>query len=116
MRTTAILVERALRLSVSEEGDGQLGLNWISSEGYYRYRKLVKVEGGPVGSVEAGSLSPDVGANDAEGRALVRTPQGLGPPTLLPIGLDGKERRAQRIVGELSADAFLARLAHARKR
>ncbi|MDA8129598.1 MAG: protein-disulfide reductase DsbD [Betaproteobacteria bacterium] len=60
-------------------------------------------------------LRPDVTANDAEDRALMSAHQVLGPPTLLLIGPDGKERRAQRIVGELSADAFLARLAQARK-
>ena len=59
-------------------------------------------------------LRPDV-ANDADDRALMRAHQILGPPTLLLIGPDGKERRVERIVGELSADAFLARLAPARK-
>ncbi|MCL5060769.1 MAG: redoxin family protein [Candidatus Thermoplasmatota archaeon] len=36
-------------------------------------------------------------------------------PTLLLIGPDGQERRVERIVGELGADAFLARLEQARK-
>lgn len=60
-------------------------------------------------------LRPDVTANDADDQALMRAHQILGPPTLLLIGPDGKERRVERIIGELSADAFLARLAQARK-
>ncbi|MFH1818694.1 MAG: protein-disulfide reductase DsbD [Pseudomonadota bacterium] len=60
-------------------------------------------------------LRPDVTANDADDQALMRAHQILGPPTLLVIGPDGKERRVERIIGELSADEFLARLAQARK-
>ena len=60
-------------------------------------------------------LRPDVTANDADDQALMRAHQILGPPTLLLIGPDGKERRVERIIGELSADAFLARLEQARK-
>ncbi len=60
-------------------------------------------------------LRPDVTANDADDQALMRAHQVLGPPTLLLIGPDGKERRVERIVGELGADAFLARLAQAGK-
>ncbi|MDP1928171.1 MAG: hypothetical protein Q8K62_06625 [Thiobacillus sp.] len=41
--------------------------------------------------------------------------QTLGPPMLLLIGPDGKKRRVERIIGELSADAFLAPMAQARK-
>jgi thiol:disulfide interchange protein DsbD len=59
-------------------------------------------------------LRPDVTANNADDQALMRTHQILGPPTMLLIGPDGKERRAERIIGELSADEFLARLARAR--
>jgi thiol:disulfide interchange protein DsbD len=33
----------------------------------------------------------------------------LGPPTLLWIGPDGEERRAQRITGEVNAEQFLQR-------
>ncbi|MFZ3084446.1 protein-disulfide reductase DsbD [Rhodoferax ferrireducens] len=61
-------------------------------------------------------LRPDVTANNADDQALMRTHQILGPPTMLLIGPDGKERRAERIVGELSADEFLARLARARQK
>lgn len=61
-------------------------------------------------------LRPDVTANNADDRALMRTHQILGPPTMLLIGPDGKERRAERIIGELSADDFLARLARAKQR
>jgi thiol:disulfide interchange protein DsbD len=39
----------------------------------------------------------------------------MGPPTILLIGPDGQERRVERIVGELGADAFLARLEQAGK-
>ena len=60
-------------------------------------------------------LRPDVTANDADDRALMSAHQILGPPTLLLIGPDGKERRAERIIGELGTDAFLARLARARQ-
>lgn len=60
-------------------------------------------------------LRPDVTANNADDRALMRTHQILGPPTMLLIGPDGKERRAERIIGELSADEFLARLARAKQ-
>ncbi|MBT9569438.1 MAG: protein-disulfide reductase DsbD [Thiobacillus sp.] len=59
-------------------------------------------------------LRPDVTANDADDQNLMRTHQILGPPTILLIGPDGQERRAQRIIGELNADAFLARLNQAR--
>ncbi|WP_298218323.1 protein-disulfide reductase DsbD [Halothiobacillus sp.] len=60
-------------------------------------------------------LRPDVTANDAEDRALMRAHQILGPPTIMLIGPDGKERRAERIIGELSAVEFLAHLDRARK-
>ena len=60
-------------------------------------------------------LRPDVTANNADDQALMRTHQILGPPTLLLIGPDGKERRAGRIIGEFSADEFLARLAQAKQ-
>ena len=60
-------------------------------------------------------LRPDVTANNADDQALMRTHQILGPPTMLLIGPDGKERRAERIIGELSVDEFLARLARARE-
>ncbi len=60
-------------------------------------------------------LRPDVSANNADDQALMRTHQILGPPTLLLIGPDGQERRAERIIGELSADDFLARLARAKQ-
>ena len=60
-------------------------------------------------------LRPDVTANNADDQALLRAHQILGPPTMLLIGPDGKERRAERVVGELSADEFLARLQRARQ-
>ena len=55
-------------------------------------------------------IRPDVTANDAQDQALMREHQILGPPTLLLIGPDGQERRAERMIGELGADEFLARL------
>ncbi|WP_132986069.1 protein-disulfide reductase DsbD [Luteimonas terricola] len=55
-------------------------------------------------------LRPDVTANDAEDQALQRAWQVAGPPTLLLIGPDGEERRAERTIGEVGADAFLLRL------
>lgn len=60
-------------------------------------------------------LRPDVTANNADDQALMRAHQILGPPTMLLIGPDGKERRAERIIGELDADEFLARLARAKQ-
>jgi len=60
-------------------------------------------------------LRPDITANSADDQALLRAHQILGPPTMLLIGPDGKERRAERIVGELSTDEFLARLKRARQ-
>lgn len=60
-------------------------------------------------------LRPDVTANNANDQALMRAHQILGPPTMLLIGPDGKERRSERVIGELSADDFLARLARAKQ-
>lgn len=60
-------------------------------------------------------LRPDVTANNANDQALMRAHQILGPPTMLLIGPDGKERRGERVIGELSADDFLARLARAKQ-
>ncbi|SFH32131.1 protein-disulfide reductase DsbD [Modicisalibacter xianhensis] len=60
-------------------------------------------------------LRPDVTANDATDRELLDAHGILGPPTLMLFGPDGEERRAQRIVGEITADAFLERLEQARQ-
>jgi thiol:disulfide interchange protein DsbD len=60
-------------------------------------------------------LRPDVTANDTDDQALMRAHQILGPPTLLLIGPDGREHRAERIIGELGADEFLSRLARAKQ-
>jgi len=60
-------------------------------------------------------LRPDMTANNADDRALMSVHQILGPPTVLLIGPDGKERRAERVIGELGADEFLSRLARARQ-
>lgn len=58
-------------------------------------------------------LRPDVTANDATDRELLDAYGILGPPTLMLFGPDGKERRAQRIVGEITSEAFLERLEQA---
>ncbi|WP_293641522.1 protein-disulfide reductase DsbD [Polaromonas sp.] len=60
-------------------------------------------------------LRADVTAANADNRALMSVHQILGPPTLLLIGPDGQERRAERVIGELNADEFLARLLRARQ-
>ena len=60
-------------------------------------------------------LRPDVTANNTDDQALMRAHQILGPPTMLLIGPDGKERRAERVIGELDADEFLARLTRAKQ-
>ena len=60
-------------------------------------------------------LRPDVTANNGDDQALMRAHQILGPPTMLLIGPDGKERRGERVIGELSADQFLSRLARAKQ-
>lgn len=58
-------------------------------------------------------LRPDVTRNNAADKTLMQEFGIIGPPTLLLIGPDGEERRAQRIIGELSAEEFMARLADA---
>lgn len=60
-------------------------------------------------------LRPDVTDNDAADQALMGEFGIIGPPTLLLIGPDGEERRAQRVVGEIGADAFLERLQRAQR-
>lgn len=58
-------------------------------------------------------LRADVTANDKLDRELMRELQVVGPPTILIIGPDGQEYRAQRTTGEVSARQFLERLAAA---
>src|SRR3546814_15563321 len=60
-------------------------------------------------------VRPDVTANDAADRALMKAWQVAGPPTLLLIGPDGQEHRAERTVGEITPEAFLARLQRVQK-
>lgn len=55
-------------------------------------------------------LRPDVTRNDEQDRALLAHWGVQGPPTLMLVGPDGKERRGQRVVGSISAQAFLERL------
>ena len=55
-------------------------------------------------------LRPDVTANDVADQQLMRAWQVSGPPTLLLIGPDGRERRYERTVGEIGASEFLQRL------
>jgi thiol:disulfide interchange protein DsbD len=59
-------------------------------------------------------LRPDVTANDAVDQTLMHEWQVVGPPTLLLIGPDGRERRALRTIGEIPAARFLVRLERAR--
>jgi len=55
-------------------------------------------------------LRPDVTANDSVDRELMAHWQVVGPPTMILIGPDGEERRAQRTVGDIDAGGFMARL------
>lgn len=48
--------EQAFRLSVSELGDGQVRLRWDIRDGYYLYRKNIKIAADPVGSVPPPSM------------------------------------------------------------
>ncbi|WP_421556832.1 protein-disulfide reductase DsbD [Pseudomonas kitaguniensis] len=54
-------------------------------------------------------LRLDVTADNAASRALLGHYQVPGPPSFVWVGPDGEERRAQRITGEVNADAFLQR-------
>src|SRR5690554_46824 len=58
-------------------------------------------------------LRPDVTANNTADRELMKQFNIIGPPTILLIGPDGKERRAARVVGELSAEKFMQHLSTA---
>lgn len=60
-------------------------------------------------------LRADVTANNAADQALLAEHGILGPPTLLLIGPDGRERRADRVVGEIGAEELLARIERARR-
>lgn len=55
-------------------------------------------------------LRADVTVNDETDQALMRHFRVVGPPTIMIFGPDGEEYRAQRTVGEISADKFLKRL------
>lgn len=60
-------------------------------------------------------LRADVTVNDQQDQELMRELRILGPPTILIIGPDGQEYRAQRTTGEVSAKQFLDRLEAARQ-
>jgi thiol:disulfide interchange protein DsbD len=60
-------------------------------------------------------LRPDVTDYNKADRRLMSHYNVYGPPTILLIGPDGRERRAARIVGELDAEAFLKHLHKARE-
>lgn len=62
-------------------------------------------------SLLGGALS----LNDALDQAVMKHLQVVGPPTILIIGPDGREYRAQGTTGEVSANVFLDRLAQARE-
>lgn len=55
-------------------------------------------------------LQPDVTENSAQDREIMQAFSILGPPTIMLFGPDGQERRANRVIGELSAEAFLENL------
>lgn len=55
-------------------------------------------------------LRPDVTANDGADQALLKEWGVLGPPTVILVGPDGRERRSLRTVGEVSASDFLQTL------
>lgn len=59
-------------------------------------------------------LRPDVTDDSPEARQLMGELGVVGPPTILFIGPDGQERRAARVVGELSASDFLQHLSRAK--
>jgi thiol:disulfide interchange protein DsbD len=52
----------------------------------------------------------DVSANTPDQRALMRTRQVLGPPTVLLVDGEGQEARAARLVGASNSETFLQRL------
>lgn len=52
-------------------------------------------------------VKPDITRADAASQALLKRFEVLGPPTLLWIGPDGKERREARITGEINAIDFI---------
>ncbi len=53
-------------------------------------------------------LQADVTAMDDDDKALMKRARVILPPAILFFGPDGKEQRAQRIVGSMSAAKFLA--------
>jgi thiol:disulfide interchange protein DsbD len=53
-------------------------------------------------------LRADVTANDADDKALLRSFDILGPPTIAFYGRDGVERRTFRVVGYMKAPEFAA--------
>lgn len=55
-------------------------------------------------------VRPDVTRNDATDQALLKRWGVMGPPTLILVGPDGKERRDLRVVGEIDARTFLDHL------
>lgn len=55
-------------------------------------------------------LRPDVTANVATSKELLQRWGVQGPPTMLLVGPDGKERRAQRLIGELTEQQLLEAL------
>ena len=55
-------------------------------------------------------LRPDVTKNDDIDQALMKRWGVMGPPTLILIDATGKEVRAHRMVGEMTAQTFLQRL------
>ena len=55
-------------------------------------------------------LRADVTRSDAAQLAFMRQNQVMGPPTLMLFDPAGRERRAERLVGEFGPDMLLQRL------
>lgn len=55
-------------------------------------------------------LQADVTLNDAEDKALLKRFGLFGPPSIMFFDTDGKERRAQRVVGFMNAEDFRAQI------
>lgn len=63
--------EQAFQLSVTRQADGQVGLRWIISPGYYLYRDQMKLQGDAAGSAlpaawPAGTLKTDETYGESE--------------------------------------------------
>lgn len=60
-------------------------------------------------------LRLDFTADNADSRELLSRYRLPGPPSFVWLGPEGKERRSQRITGQISADIFLQHWSHAQE-